>query len=425
MRLRHKIFFGLLLIAVILFLANYVTGRIIAGVLDDVIREQVAAQAPEAELSFERIGVNPAIARVTLSDVEFSNPESYRFRTNEVRLHLSIRDVLKATRAEQPLHEIKSFRINFNSGEWDDLSYNRSIAFRSAEWQFQGGMGELFGIDGRLVAADQKQRILFTFRQPELENYLQVTPLNDLLRPVPSEFGLRRISGVLQYEPEEGITYLQPLSVESGALDLTINGQFEYRQQPASLLQPDEVTLTFNSESEPGNTTVLLGERFGRVGARSADISGDAHFVERRGWDVEHFNADYALASPELLPSEPLQREYGEMFRRLNINTSRLPARRWTGEMAGGDDGVELTNNEIEASFFDLGLNMRVLEPGTDRSRIEDGQLRVYNHAREFREFLDDVELLTGFNLQRADDEFMIRFSGPPGGLNFQFGTSE
>ncbi len=425
--MRYKILIFLIVLAVVLLLGNYVTGRIIAGLLDDVIHQQAETHLPEAEVEYDRIGVNPLLSRVYLDNIHLANRNSFRFQNRRAGIHLSIRDILKAIRSDEPLTEIKSFKITFEQGEWEDKVDRRTLDFANAEWQFHGNMGRLFSPDGRLIAADDAQRILFTLNRPVFTNFFDQTPVADLIDPVPESQSFRRVSGVLQYNPDDGITYLRPLNLESENLDIMVNGEFTYPETPHGLLQPADLKFTFNTESEPGETVFKISEEVGRLSARSASISGEAHYSRHadQTWESGHYDITYALSSPVLLPSDQLQQEHGTMFQAFGIDTSRLPARRWSGNITNSGSDIAIRDNQIETAYFDVGINLLLTTAEPGENTVEDGRLRVYNQSTAFREFLDDIEALSGIDLKREDEELLIRFHGPPGNLNFDFGEAE
>lgn len=422
--MRYKILIFVIVLAVIILLANYAIGRIIAGILDDVIQEQVEYRLPDAEVRYDRVGVNPVLARVHLDNIHLANPDTYLFQNQRAGIHVSLRDVISAVRSDDPLDEIRSFKITFEQGNWEDIQNNRTVDFTGAEWQFHGNLGQLFGADGRPVAAGHSQRILFTVNRPVLQRFFDQTPIADILNPVPEVTEFQRITGVLQYNPDDGITYLRPLNFESENLDLTINGEFDYPERPSQLLQPRNLNLSFNSESEPGETAIRISEHVGSMRARSATVSGEVSYLHKdeQTWDLNDLDITYALNSPELLPSDRLQREYGSVFQTFGINTSRLPARRWNGSIIQREDGISFRDNEIETAYFDVGINFLVSNADTDEAEINDGRIRVHNQSTAFREFLDDIEMLTGIDLKRENEELLIRMNGPLDNLRFDFG---
>ncbi len=422
MRLRILVF--LLIVVIILFVANYITGRVIAGILDDVIQEQVAEQTPDATISYDRIGVNPFMARVHLDDLDFSNPDNHRFVSERTSLHLSFLNVLRAVRSDEPLNRIESFVIVSRNSDWHDIEIDRSISFSEGEWQFHGNLGKLFGEDGRPITNDKQQRISFTLSRPVLSNYFDDTPVADFLSPIPENADFNRINGMLEYRPEEEKSYLRSLTMESQDLDVVVNGEFTYDESRAYLLNPKNIQMNFESDSQPGETAFWISPDFGRVTARSASISGDLNYTreERHSWLLEDININYALSNPDLMPAESLQQNYGNLFQNLGINTSRLPARRWQGDISYQNNTIIVRDTEIETAFFDLGISLEIMAEDRQDIRVDDGRIRVHNQSSEFREFLNDLETLIGLNLKREDDELIMRLSGPVQDLSFQFG---
>lgn len=422
--MRIRILIILVIIALTLLAANYITGRIIAGILDDVIQEQVAIQTPDATMSYDRIGVNPVMARVHLNKLDYTNPESHRFVSDRTSIHLSFFDVLRSMRSDQPLEDINSFVIISRGSDWEDIEESRSLSFSEGEWQFHGNLGKLFGTDGRPVAGERQQRIRFTANRPVLTNFFEGSPVGEILHPLPENTELSRVTGVMEYQPEEGISYLRPLNIEAPATDIRVNGEFIYDDTHTKLLEPREIKLNFNSDSEPGETAFRLGERYGSIRARSASVSGDMNYYlhEQSDWALEDMNISYALSSPEFIPSDQLQQEYGRMFQNFGINTSRLPARRWDGQIERSDQGINLTETEIETAFFDAGINIAIHADDDGTPRVDDGRIRIYNQSTSFRQFLNDLETLTGMDLKREEDELIMRLRGPVQDLSFQFG---
>ncbi|MDG5766191.1 hypothetical protein QA596_01850 [Balneolales bacterium ANBcel1] len=447
--MRTKLILIAVLLAGMVVLANWLTGRYLASIVDGHL-QHLADANEQAALDYGSLRINPALGSLTLHNLAFRN-EHGLLQSEKIRGSLPYADIWRALRhgGSSPEEQIRSFQLNIENLSYRSAgsneagrdttgetagSTNTSAALKIettpltvdfASIVYNGHLEELFTLFATNTPPRWNHRITLNFRRIDSDGTL---PAEALFLSALSGYHLPqeidRFGLQIRYLAGERSANITNFRIAAPKFSFHGVGDFSYTDNgwpdaPASFSTRYELSAVTQDLARIPLSETLGGFSMDSLSISSSVTVDDGDAVTGRHPLVLPGETSFRMSGLYWYPSEVLTDRYGMLLGMVGITDQRLPVRALSADYRNYRDTLFVDEAMLMTDPFDALLQAIVATPDDGRPDVTLGSVTFVRTSAAFNDFIDGIEGLFLIELPRRDGRLHLEFSGDPRAPDF------
>ncbi|MEX0680010.1 MAG: hypothetical protein WD097_01395 [Balneolales bacterium] len=427
--MRTKLLFTIIILAGLIFLANWLTGRYIASIIDQQL-QQVSTSGDELDYRYTSMEVNPVMASITINDFSFQELHTiYGSRT--IKASLSYADIGRLIRnsSENPLANIYTLRITATDLQIWNLNRNgaptndNKLAIGNANIIYNGRLDELTRIPLDTHPPDYNHRINLNLTDISSEDKIQILfkklpVLSDY--SIPDDF--EQIHLHIQYRAGQKTVDINNFRVSSPRITFQIAGDIKFGDTGWPE-HPEYYQLNYQLQATTHDMARLslpgiLGDFSMDTLSANGRLQFDYETASRHPFALPGKTSLY-LENIRWYPSTQLAEQYDLFLGMFGFSGQQLPVRSIQATWHFAKDTIRIDNALLSTIPFDAQIHAVVSTPQNRRADIQNGTVTFVRTSAAFNDMVDGIEGLFHITLPRKEGRLSIEFSGNPASPEF------
>ncbi|MCG8579641.1 MAG: hypothetical protein MI866_06980 [Bacteroidales bacterium] len=410
-----RILLTVLLIIISLLVGNWIYGNILSKKIESHIERQIELVIDDAEVSFEKVKVNPLFSKLEFHGLKVVNENGVELlRSSEVKLGMPYSEAMRLLKSDT-FEEIKTFNVRFFDTALFIENAGDNLLVDELFFSFKGHLTkqDIEQLDSKFPDKKQAVKIEATglsFAQ---------TPWMDALGFSPEQVKqfnkVDKLTARLTFNPDKKELELNDLLLHSPLVTYTSEGQLHYKDEGLKNMKLTHSSSAMemqlnNKELEWGNAETNGKYKLGNLYLKmDGDVSYNDSMPEINSQStqllLENLSVEYEGAKRAQLEAQTAM---------LGLKMDKLTVKRFAINSELANNELIISDSELQSSLFkaELEAKIRINSFNHKSSQIEKGTLIVSDLVPGIENALATFELMTMQSLPRKGKTIVLEMSG-------------